>query len=375
MLAGGYAGTKDVQFVINQASNAFTAAPVGAANLTYNGGEQALITTAGTAGFGDVVYSLTADGTFGAANTIKATDAKTYTIYYKVEGTSNYAGIAASSIQVAIDQAAISSVTLDKTELVYQLNTPQTVTVTKVMAGTLEVPAGSYTVSGNTGTDDGSYTLVVTARTDIANNFKGSASATWTITKHVATEAELGFATTTQDYASFYSETEDLYLPAGFVAYIVTATDDTSVTTQRISYVPKGVAVLIERGSSTETAIDQPIGNMLHGTTTQTDVTTITGGTVYVLYNGEFVRCTEGVIPAGRCYLLVPDGSNARRLTIGHHGDNTTGVQTYRTCSDMNGEQWYDMQGRKIDKPTKAGLYILNGKKVVVRNHQVVNNK
>ena len=374
VLAGGYAGTKDVQFVINKAANAFTTAPVGAANLTYNGGEQALITTAGAASFGDVVYSLTADGTFGAANTIKATDAKTYTIYYKVEGTNNYDGIAASSIQVAIAQAAISSVTLDKTELVYQLNTQQTVTVAKVMAGTLEVPADYYTVSGNTGTDEGSYTLVVTARTDIANNFKGSASATWTITKHVATETELGFATTTQDYASFYSETEDLYLPDGFVAYIVTATDNTSVTTQRISYVPKGVAVLIERGSSTETAIDQPTGNMLHGTTVPTNVADISGGTVYVLYNGEFVRCTEGTIPAGRCYLLVPSGSNARRLTIGH-GDDTTGVQYYRTYSDMNGEQWYDMQGRKIDKPTKAGLYILNGRKVVVRNHQVVNNK
>jgi hypothetical protein len=132
--------------------------------------------------------------------------------------------------------------------------------------------------------------------------------------------------------------------------------------------------VLLEKGTSTETPDDQMTGNMLHGTTTQTEAANISGGTVYVLYNGEFVRCTEGVIPAGRCYLLVPDGSNARRLTIGH-GDDTTGVQTYRTDSDMVGEQWYDMQGRKIDKPTKAGLYILNGKKVVVRNHQVVNNK
>ena len=30
--------------------------------------------------------------------------------------------------------------------------------------------------------------------------------------------------------------------------------------------------------------------------------------------------------------------------------------------------QWHDLQGRRIEKPTKTGLYILNGKKTVINN-------
>ena len=37
---------------------------------------------------------------------------------------------------------------------------------------------------------------------------------------------------------------------------------------------------------------------------------------------------------------------------------------TYETSGD---DSWYDMQGRKIDKPTKAGIYIQNRKKIVIR--------
>lgn len=37
---------------------------------------------------------------------------------------------------------------------------------------------------------------------------------------------------------------------------------------------------------------------------------------------------------------------------------------TYETSGD---DSWYDMQGRKIDKPTKAGIYIQNRKKIVIK--------
>jgi hypothetical protein len=34
----------------------------------------------------------------------------------------------------------------------------------------------------------------------------------------------------------------------------------------------------------------------------------------------------------------------------------------------MDNGQWYDLNGRKLDgKPTKKGVYIQNGKKVVVK--------
>jgi hypothetical protein len=34
----------------------------------------------------------------------------------------------------------------------------------------------------------------------------------------------------------------------------------------------------------------------------------------------------------------------------------------------VNNEKWYDLNGRQLQqKPTKGGVYILNGKKVVLR--------
>ena len=58
--------------------------------LTYTGAAQALV-TAGTASIGEVVYSLTEMGTY--STTIPTgTNAGTYTVWYKVEGTTNYGG-------------------------------------------------------------------------------------------------------------------------------------------------------------------------------------------------------------------------------------------------------------------------------------------
>ncbi|MBR0166245.1 MAG: hypothetical protein IJQ13_05140 [Prevotella sp.] len=54
---------------------------------------------------------------------------------------------------------------------------------------------------------------------------------------------------------------------------------------------------------------------------------------------------------------------------------NTTGIEAVQTTPDPsllrrgNEAVWYDVQGRKYDsQPTKKGLYIHNGKKVVIRS-------
>ena len=50
-----------------------------------------------------------------------------------------------------------------------------------------------------------------------------------------------------------------------------------------------------------------------------------------------------------------------------HH---STGIKEIKIepANETNGDDsWYDMQGRKIDKPTKAGIYIQNRKKIVIK--------
>ena len=97
------------------------------------------------------------------------------------------------------------------------------------------------------------------------------------------------------------------------------------------------------------------------------------GGTdaYYVLYGGKFVYANTGSLLPGRCYLKVglEASANAARqfsLTVGDGSDDqTTGVGTL--LDDLQTEQWYDLNGRRVDGPQGKGVYIVNGRKVVIK--------
>jgi hypothetical protein len=354
---GNYSSAITKTFTISVNAGALTVTPT-TASYTYDGTEKkpAVTVKSGTATLTEnTEYTVTYSNN---------TNAGTATV--TVTGVGNYAGATGSATFTIVAKTLTADmVTLSPAEVVAN-GSLQKPTVTVKDGSVTLVEGTDYTLTNNGGTEADTYNVVVTGM----GNYSSTITKTFTITKHIATLDELGFTSEYQTYASYYNEEEDMYLPDGVVAYVITDVDGTDVTLQRISFVPKGVAVLIEMGTTSEVVDDQFTDNMLHGTTVPTDVDDIEGGTVYVLYEGEFVKCTQGTIPANRCYLLVPGDSNARRLSISHSGDNTTGIAG---MNQMGQEQWYDLQGRKIEKPTKPGLYILNGKKVVVRNHY--NNK
>jgi len=64
-----------------------------------------------------------------------------------------------------------------------------------------------------------------------------------------------------------------------------------------------------------------------------------------------------------------PDASTPEVDTFG--GDDPTGISEIKVETDntleSNDDNWYDLQGRRIDKPTKAGIYIWNRKKIVIK--------
>jgi hypothetical protein len=68
---------------------------------------------------------------------------------------------------------------------------------------------------------------------------------------------------------------------------------------------------------------------------------------------------------ANKAYLAVPDGSGARVLGYAFD-DETTGVNEVKEVKEVNDNSWFDLQGRRVAQPTK-GLYIVNGKKVVIK--------
>ena len=69
-------------------------------------------------------------------------------------------------------------------------------------------------------------------------------------------------------------------------------------------------------------------------------------------------------------FWVQPDASgssSARAINVDWGDGEASGIMTTNLTNDTNSVgAWYDLQGRKVTKPTK-GLYIVNGRKVVIK--------
>ncbi|MBR1415983.1 MAG: hypothetical protein IJ570_09010 [Prevotella sp.] len=360
--------TKTATFNIIKAAATLTAAPAAITGLTYTGEPQALV-SGGSATGGELHYSL--NGTDYAVDVPTGTDAQTYTVYYKVVGDSNHNDTDAASMEVTIDKADLTdvTVTLEGWAAGSTPNTPEvsgnvgggTVTYTYLAEG---AEAYTSTVPTAVGTHMVKATIAETA------NYHGTEV---TATFVIYSTLDIAFGDG-QTWASYYS-TMNLTVPEGLTAYVVTEVDGATgtVTTDVVDYIPANQAVLLEKASGAGAPYyAQPyngatssVNNQLRGSTESIAVSSITDGTVYVLYNNVFRRATSGTIHANRGYLVVENASLAH-LVISN-GNSKTGVEAITAAGDC--DTWYSIDGRVLGKkPSKAGLYIKNGKKVQVGN-------
>ena len=86
----------------------------------------------------------------------------------------------------------------------------------------------------------------------------------------------------------------------------------------------------------------------------------------------SFDKGTASVDPFRAYFEPTTTAAFATSLDIGFvNGDNTTAIQTIDDSipSVINGAtEWFTLDGRRLnEKPTAKGIYILNGKKVVVK--------
>ena len=86
----------------------------------------------------------------------------------------------------------------------------------------------------------------------------------------------------------------------------------------------------------------------------------------YVLSGKNFYWAAEpGTIPANRCWIqLAKDSGAPAQLAIVFEG-GTTGINNVERGA-LNVEGCYTLDGRRVANPT-SGLYIINGKKVVIK--------
>lgn len=252
--------------------------------------------------------------------------------------------------------------------------------------GTYESSAtGVATFDGGTITAEGIGTATLTANIENLPNSNTSVvilnpDNKVTAEVNVGTIPEITFADG-MEYATYCNTTGyDLTIPAGLKAYAVTGTNGDVVTLAEVDFLPKVdgtdyVALLLKR-EDTSAAVGlalvsaggtRPTTNCLMYNYTAADITTT--GYEYVLYKEEFLKAT-GTIPNGKCYLKLSGGAAPARASYSiNHGEGIgTGIDNL--VFDENGtEKWYDLRGRRIEKPTKAGLYIRNGEKIVVNDN------
>ena len=257
----------------------------------------------------------------------------------------------------------------------YKVSSDNTTNTTYSIAPDVEV-----VISVENADVEGSYTLENETKTIELNPKEGStglytfdmpnADVTFTVQEAAAVH----FSEEGQIYVTYYNATKDVAVPMGMTAYIVTGVseDGTKVIVSPVSYIKKGVAVLIEKDKTTEVSetTDFSSNKLIYA---ENDVPVTTESKLYVLYQNQFVKVTSGTqIPTGKNYLDLSTFTNAGTrgfYDIGGANDGTSALRGV-VAEGTNGKSdaWFTLQGRRLSaKPTKSGLYLHNGKKVVIK--------
>ena len=184
-------------------------------------------------------------------------------------------------------------------------------------------------------------------------------------------------------FGGLYSET-NIQVPEGMKAYIITGIDEEkgTVITSPVDFIPAGVPVMLENEGEAKAITHvpytdpatAPTNNKLNYSNPNTPAKSSATDKWYVIYNNKFVKVTTGTeVRGGKCYLnLNGTSSSGTRSYYDIDGsDGTTGIREVKSegvkGEKWNDGEWYTLQGQRVTKPTKPGLYILNGKKVVIK--------
>jgi hypothetical protein len=174
-------------------------------------------------------------------------------------------------------------------------------------------------------------------------------------------------------------------------AYTVIGYENGSLWTEPVERVSAGTPLYVKgpQGSYTITsnAVQTRYANMLVGNNTDAAVTIQpTDGEFSNFYVGSggftpvsaarttgahksYLQILTSYIPAatrgtGDSITLNEFVVDVTRSIIGDD-DNATGIS--RVAAEAGNDTWYNLNGQRIDTPTKKGLYIKNGKKVIVK--------
>jgi len=372
--------------------------------------------------------SSTYDGTVKTitVSTVKAgglvvSENNVYTVSYKYKQTSEATtetDVAASEIKNAgyyivtitpntsnLTGSATASYTINPKSIGDETNPADGFTVSIGEGNSLIVKDGETTLTENdtTVTNNGSSLRYSTRRVAGKGNYSGfftvrNAIANFQNDGNGGTEYSATFVAENA-YGPASNNTDNGHaLPSGITAYIITSISGNVANAVALDYIPEGVpVVLLSNAASGEFLVQNASGhtaitdaqisnNMLEEVTTSTpdynddertdhyQTAHFNARTIYLLSHNEFVHNMDGYLDKGKVYLNPnhnsggDGGGGGSRLFI--NWDETTSIENYppSTIHHPLSSKWYTLDGRRlIGQPTRKGIYLRDGQKMVVR--------
>ena len=185
------------------------------------------------------------------------------------------------------------------------------------------------------------------------------------------------------EYATFYAEDKVKIdeSTTGGQLYTITSVNvtDAKATASELTVAAAQTPLLVYNSGSVkktflliptdDAATSVTAASQFKGTTTATTIAASTSTLNNYAFNGkQFVWVKNALsVAANKCWLeigTVPAGTRSISIVF---GDGTTGIEAIDN-GQLTIDNWYDLNGRRLQgKPTKKGVYIQNGKKVVVK--------
>lgn len=156
---------------------------------------------------------------------------------------------------------------------------------------------------------------------------------------------------------------------------VLTAISDKIVTKEQaviLKSTSTPIVMTLTATASTGDYSDNELKGLSVRTLTSDVKTNYSANTIYVMGNKSnkfgFHRYTGAYMPANKAFLALGSGSSAPLRMVIDDDEETTGVASMADGIDNMSDVWYTLDGRKLNcKPTTKGLYIVNGKKVMIK--------
>ncbi len=243
-----------------------------------------------------------------------------------------------------------------------------------IKAGDISVHTPATTGSIASSTSD---VFEITVPTEIT--FEGGSSTRMLDYIYITKIAETVDLSADHIFSTFCSQSDlDFTDVEGVEAYAVTVDADANVNLTQVTKVPAGKGVLLKK-TGEDTTVTVPVTtdatmteeNALVGVTEPVAAAElINKGNVYVLKNdksfAKVVSGATGSIPAGKAYLVYNAASSQAKPSVLVFGDNNaTAIDGVEEKAEAQSAAIYNVQGIKVEKAEKGGLYIVNGKKYI----------